>query len=80
MGQAILSGNPISYFPNAYPIVVAIVTFFSGSYHQIVLVLLNVAAQILTLFILERILAHFNLEEKIRLIIFKWRHTCTKIN
>ena len=69
MGQAILSGSPISYFPNAYPLLVAVVTFFSGSYNQTVLVLINIAAQILTLFIVERILVHFNIEEKTRLII-----------
>jgi hypothetical protein len=69
MGKAILDGKPISYFPNAYPLLVALVTFISGSYTLSVLVIINIASQILTLFIVERILVHFNLEEKSRLII-----------
>ncbi len=69
MGKAILDGNPISYFPNAYPLVVALVTFFSGSYTLSVLVAINIAAQILTLIIAERILFEIGIEDKTRLLI-----------
>ena len=32
MGRAILDGKPISYFPNGYPLLVALVNSFSGFY------------------------------------------------
>ena len=69
MGKAILDGKPISYFPNGYPLLVALVTFISGTYNLSVLVTINIAAQILTLLIAERILFKIGIEEKVRLII-----------
>ena len=69
MGKAILAGNPISYFPNGYPLLVAFVTLISGSYTLSALVVINITAQILTLLIAERILFRIGLEEKLRLII-----------
>ena len=67
MGQAILDGKPISYFPNGYPLLVALVNLFSGYYTPTVLVIINIAAQILTLFIAERILLYFDLSDRIKI-------------
>ncbi|MDP2364739.1 MAG: hypothetical protein Q8M94_13350 [Ignavibacteria bacterium] len=69
MGKAIIDGEPISYFPNGYPLLVALTTLFFGNYTPTVLMIINIAAQILTLFIAEKILAQFELEGKVKLIV-----------
>lgn len=68
MGQAILDGKPISYFPNGYPLLVALVLLTSGMSAPAVLVIINIFAQIISLFIAERILNYLNLAEGIKLI------------
>lgn len=69
MGKAILDGNPISYFPNGYPLIAALVTLIFGIYTPTVLVIINIAVQVLTLFLAERILSHFGFGEKVKLIV-----------
>lgn len=68
MGTAILDGNPISYFPNGYPLLTALVSLIFGINTPAVLVIINILVQILTLIIVERILSHFKLDEKVKLI------------
>lgn len=56
MGHAILAKKPVSYFPNGFPLLIALVILVAGAKAKAVLVIINIAAQIITLFITERVL------------------------
>jgi len=69
MAEGILNGNPISYFPNGYPIFIAFISLFTGSFLPVTLVLINILVQIITLIFVYKILKSFNVNDYLILII-----------
>lgn len=69
MADGILNGSPLSYFPNGYPLLIVLFKLFLPNLIiPIVLIITNITFQLLTLFLIERILNNFNISEQLRLI------------
>ncbi len=68
MAKGIVNGNPISGFPNGFPLFLAgIMLLADGS--TTVIVVLNIVMQILVILMIEKILTRYNVEEKVRLLV-----------
>ena len=69
MGRAILDGNPISYFPNGFPLLIAGIMLISAAYTPVIIVSLNIILQLAVMILIEKMLTAFNVEKKVRLVI-----------
>ena len=69
MAKAIVDGNPISFFPNGFPLLLAGTMFLSPGNFPVLIVLLNIVMQIAAVILMEKILSRYNIEEKTRLLI-----------
>ncbi|HSP88272.1 MAG TPA: hypothetical protein VLN45_09065 [Ignavibacteriaceae bacterium] len=69
MAKGIIDGNPISFFPNGFPLLLACIMLIDESNVQIIVIILNIAMQIFTLLMIDKILARNTVEEKVRLWI-----------
>jgi hypothetical protein len=67
MAKGIIDGNPVSFFPNGLPLLLAGIMLFSGSSTAIIFVLLNIVMQIAVIIMMEKILARYDIGEKVRL-------------
>lgn len=69
MADRILNGNPFSYFPNGYPLLIVLLKLLvSNSIIPEALIILNIIFQLMTLFSIERILKYYSVKERLRLI------------
>jgi len=69
MAEGIIEGNPISFFPNGLPLFLAGIMLLAEGSTTLILVVLNIAMQILIIIMLEKILTRYNVEEKVRLLV-----------
>lgn len=69
MADRILNGDPFSYFPNGYPLLIVLLKLLiSNSIIPEALIFLNIIFQLMTLFFIERILKYYSVNERLRLI------------
>lgn len=69
MANGIISGKPISYFPNGYPLLLAGIVSLSVTNAGLIAVILNIILQIASLIIIERILSKFKVRRASILLI-----------
>ncbi len=69
MAKAIIDGNPLHYFPNGLPLLLAGIMLIAPDNVPVIVVLLNIVLQIAAVILMEKILSRYNIDEKIRLII-----------
>jgi hypothetical protein len=66
--RGIVEGNPVSFFPNGLPILLAIIMFLAGDGVAIVLVVLNIVMQFFVIIMMEKILTLYNIKERVTLL------------
>ena len=69
MAKGILNGNPISFFPNGLPLLLAGIMLVAEGNAQVILVVLNIVMQIFVVLMLDKILIRNNIDEKVRLLV-----------
>ena len=69
MANGILNGNPISYFPNGYPLLLAGILSISFTHADLISVSLNIILQIASLIIIEKILTFYKIDYATILLI-----------
>ncbi len=69
MAKGIIEGNPISFFPNGLPLLLSGIMLLDEGSATVVLVVLNIVMQIFIIVMIERILAHNNVVEKVKLLV-----------
>ena len=68
MAKGIVNGNPISFFPNGFPLFLSGIMFLAEGSATTILVVLNIVMQMLVIIMMERILTVYNVEEKVKLM------------
>lgn len=69
MGDGIINGNPIAYFPNGYPLLIALYkVVFGVNSLPLILIITNILLQLLTIILIELTLRNFNIQSKLILI------------
>jgi hypothetical protein len=68
MAKGIVDGNPISFFPNGLPLLLAGIILLNAGSATTILVVLNIVMQLLVIIIIEKILTIYNVEEKVKLL------------
>ena len=63
MANGIISGNPISHFPNGYPLVLSAILYLGGEHVNIIAVMINIIVQILSLIIVKKILIAYSISQ-----------------
>lgn len=69
MARAIIDGNPISFFPNGFPLLLAGTILVSPDHFTLILVILNILMQTGAIILIEKIMVKYNVEWKTRLLI-----------
>jgi hypothetical protein len=69
MGEAIINGVPISYFPNGYPLLIAFLKLiFFNDQLLVALIITNIFLQLLTIILIELTLRNLDVKDNLRLI------------